>query len=116
MFRPGGVTYVRIPAPQPAALAGFYRDVFAWTVDRSGEQPKFADGSGHVIGHFVADQRPTGAEGVRLYIYVASVSETLAALGAHGARVVTPAYAEGSLTVATFEDPAGNVVGVWQLT
>jgi len=27
---------------------------------------------------------------------------------------VTPAYPEGDLRVATFRDPGGNVIGIWQ--
>ena len=32
----------------------------------------------------------------------------------HGGEVVRPPYPEGDLWVATFSDPAGNVLGVWQ--
>lgn len=31
-----------------------------------------------------------------------------------GAEVVSAPYPEGSLTIATVRDPAGNVIGVWQ--
>jgi hypothetical protein len=31
-----------------------------------------------------------------------------------GGSSVTPPYPEGNLKVATFRDPAGNVVGIWQ--
>lgn len=33
---------------------------------------------------------------------------------AHGGEVVTAPYVEGDLLVATFRDPPGNVLGVWQ--
>ena len=32
----------------------------------------------------------------------------------NGGEVVTAPYPEGDLRVATFRDPAGNVIGVWQ--
>ena len=47
---------------------------------------------------------------------MASVPDTLAAITAHGGRVVRAAYSEGTLQVALFADPAGNVLGIWQET
>ena len=114
VFRPAGVSYLRIPAADPQATAAFYRDVFGWSVDTDRANPSFADGTGHVIGHFVADQPVGGEAGIRPYVYVASVEDTLAKAAASGGTVATPPYPEGDLVVATFADPAGNVVGVWQ--
>lgn len=114
VFRSGGVSYLRVPANDPEATAVFYRDVFGWTVDTTRPDPSFEDGTGHVIGHFVSGLAVAGEAGVRPYVYVDSVDDTLDLVGANGGRVVEPAYAEGDLRVATFRDPAGNVVGVWQ--
>ncbi len=114
VFRPGGVSYLRIPAPDPQRAATFYATVFGWTVDNDRENPSFADGSGHVIGHFMRDQPVAGEAGVRPYVYVDHVPRTLAAALANGAEIATEPYPEGNLTVATFRDPAGNEIGVWQ--
>jgi len=51
---------------------------------------------------------------VRPYIYVDDVQQTLAKLTSLGGVTVKPPYLEGNLTVATFRDPAGNVIGIWQ--
>ncbi len=114
VFRPGGVSYLRIPAPEPVASAEFYAAVFGWRVDTDRETPNFEDGSGHVIGHFMRDLPVAGASGVRPYVCVERVPETLDKAVSAGAEVVTAPYPEGDLTVATFRDPAGNVIGVWQ--
>ena len=113
--RPGGVSFLRIPAGDPGRAARFYSAVFGWTVDAERAEPSFRDGTGHVIGHFVRDQAPAGEAGVRPYVFVTSVEETLAAVASNGGAVVTAPYAEGELTVATFRDPEGNVFGAWQL-
>jgi uncharacterized protein len=114
VFRVGGISYLRIPAEDPQHSARFYEAVFGWTVRTDREDPAFEDGSGHVIGHFVRDL-PVGAEaGMRPYVFVEDVDETLDKVVALGGEVVTPPYPEGDLRVATFRDPAGNVVGVWQ--
>ena len=112
VFRPDSVSYLRIPAPDPAKAAAFYRAVFDWEVDP--ERGRFTDGSGHVIGHFVSDIDVAGEDGVRPYVYVEDVEQTLAKLSSVGGSSVTPPYPEGNLKVATFRDPAGNVVGIWQ--
>jgi uncharacterized protein len=67
-----------------------------------------------VIGHFVSDIDVAGENGVRPYVYVEDVEQTLAKLSSLGGSSVTPPYPEGNLEVATFRDPAGNVVGIWQ--
>jgi predicted enzyme related to lactoylglutathione lyase len=112
VFRPGGLSYLHIPAPDPAASAAFYHAVFGWTVDR--RRNSFEDGTGHVIGHFIKDLPVAGDAGLRPYVYVDDVRRTLDTIVAEGGEVVTSPYPEGDLTVATFRDPPGNHLGVWQ--
>jgi uncharacterized protein len=114
VFRVGGVSYLRIPAVDRGRAATFYEAVFGWRVRRDRDDPSFEDGTGHVIGHFVAGQPVAGEAGVRPYVFVESVDATLERVAAEGGDVLTPPYPEGDLWVATFRDPAGNVVGLWQ--
>jgi predicted enzyme related to lactoylglutathione lyase len=114
VFRLGGVSYLRIPAPEPRRSAAFYEAVFGWSVDAERETPRFEDGTGHVTGHFMVDLPVAGEAGFAPYVFVERVDETLERVAAHGGEVVTPPYPEGNLRVATFRDPAGNVVGVWE--
>lgn len=114
VFRVGGVSYLRIPAEDPARSAAFYESVFGWNLRGDPREPSFEDGTGHVIGHFMADLPVAGEAGVRPYIFVEHVDETLDRVVAYGGEVVTAPYPEGDLWVATFRDPPGNVLGVWQ--
>jgi predicted enzyme related to lactoylglutathione lyase len=114
VFRPGGISYLRIPAPDPEASTVFYEAVFGWEMRRGRADPAFEDGSGHVIGHFRADHEVAGEGGVRPYVFVENLDETLAKARALGAEVVEEPYPEGDLWVALIRDPGGNVVGVWQ--
>ena len=114
VFRPNGISYLRLPAPDPERSAAFYAEVFGWEIRHHGSEPAFTDGSGHVIGHFMADLPVAGAAGARPYIYVEAIDDTLAQITAQGGEAATAPYAEGDLWVATFRDPAGNEVGVWQ--
>jgi uncharacterized protein len=114
VFRPAGVSYLRIPAEEPKRAAAFYEAVFGWRVDADREDPSFEDGTGHVIGHIDGEMKVSGRAGIRPYIYVESVDETAARIAECGGTVVTEPYPEGDLTVAVFRDPEGNVLGIWQ--
>ena len=116
VFRPGGLTYVRIPTPHPREAAAFYRDVFGWTLHGDPDEPGFDDATGHLIGHFVSDLSVAGDAGFRPYVYVDDLEATLDAVVAHGGEVVTPPYPEGDLSIAVLRDPAGNILGAWQRT
>ena len=89
VFRHAGISYLRIPARDARQSAAFYQAVFGWTLSGDPDDPSFADGTGHVIGHWRTDLPVAGEAGV-------------------------PFFPEGDLWVATFRDPAGNVFGVWQ--
>jgi uncharacterized protein len=114
VFRVGGISYLRIPAEDPRRSAAFYEAVFGWSLRGYPDDPSFEDGTGHVIGHFMTDLPVAGEAGVRPYIFVELVDDTLEKVVAHGGAVVTAPYLEGDLRVATFRDPPGNVIGVWQ--
>jgi hypothetical protein len=57
--RPGGESYLHIPA-DAARPAAFYRAVFAWGIGDDEDSPASADGTGHVIGHFIRDPPVAG--------------------------------------------------------
>jgi uncharacterized protein len=113
-FRPGGISYLRIPAPDPHRAAEFYRAVFRWNVDADRDVPRFEDGSGHVIGHFMKNLPVAREAGVIPYIFVSRLSEAVESVMHSGGEIVEPPYPEGHLWVATFTDPAGNLIGIWQ--
>jgi predicted enzyme related to lactoylglutathione lyase len=114
--RIAGISYLHIPAVDASRSAEFYHAVFGWQLQGRPDSPSFSDGTGHVIGRFVTDQAAVGTDGLRAYIYVGDVDAALNAATANGGRVVRPPYPEGSLRVALFADPAGNVMGLWQET
>ncbi len=112
--RPGGVSYLRIPARDIAQSAEFYRAVFGWRLRGSPDAPSFSDGTGHVIGHWRTDLPAASEAGVLPYIYVAHLDDALRMATGRGAELLTPPYPEGNLWIATIRDPAGNVIGIWQ--
>jgi predicted enzyme related to lactoylglutathione lyase len=116
LARPGGFTYIQIPTTDAEASADFYERVFGWTIRQRGtSHVTFADGSGHVIGAFITAYAISRDPGVLPYVYVNSVGDAVKAIREHGGEIVREPYAEGALTVSTFRDVAGNVLGVWQM-
>ncbi|MGI0080939.1 MAG: VOC family protein [Nitrososphaerales archaeon] len=105
---------MEIPAHDVKRSAEFYQAVFTWKVTEDPEDPGFADGSGHVIGHWVNKLQVVGEADVIPYIYVSKVKDTVERIRSNGCEVVKAPYREGGLWVARFRDPAGNVIGIWQ--
>jgi len=114
VFRVAGISYLHIPADDPRLSAAFYQAIFGWEIRGDPEHPSFADGTGHVIGAWVTDRPASVDSGVLPYIYVDRVDDALAKVAANGGAVAQTPYPEGDLWVATFLDPASNVIGVWQ--
>lgn len=115
LFAHGRLAYVQIPALDVRASAAFYKDLFGWAI-RGGSDAhlSFTDATGDMIGAFVTGRSIADDAGVIVYIYVHGLDALLARVIAAGSAIVKPPYPEGDLWVATFRDPAGNVIGVWQ--
>lgn len=115
LARHGKISYIRIPAEDAAIAAGFYRDVFAWAInDDNPHHRSFADASGDLIGAFVTNRAVSSTPGVLPYVYVEGIDAVIGKITERGGEIVEQPYAEGGLWVATFRDPAGNVMGLWQ--
>lgn len=115
LARQGKLSYMQIPAADTGVAAAFYRDVFGWSI--TSDKPdhrSFADTTGELIGAFVTSLPVVSEPGILPYIYVEGIDAIVESITSHGGEIVRAPYAEGSLQVATFRDPAGNVLGIWQ--
>ena len=115
LARHGGLSYLHIPAVDVHQSAAFYEKVFGWKIHgRDTDHPGFDDGGGHISGAWVTDQVISREPGLLPYIYVDRIDDTIEQVEAQGGEIVKALYPEGNLWVATFRDPAGNVLGLWQ--
>jgi len=115
LARHGGLSYLHIPAVDVHQSAAFYEQVFGWKIHgRDTARPGFDGGTGHVSGAWVTDQAISREPGLLPYIYVDRIDDTIEQVEAQGGEIVKAPYPEGNLWVATFRDPAGNVLGLWQ--
>ncbi len=95
--------------------ARFYEAVFGWAVrDHDSDRPTFDDASGYVSGAWMSDQAVAREPGLLLFIYVDGIDEVVGRIVDHGGEVVRAPYGEGTCMVATFRDPAGNILGLWE--
>jgi len=113
-FGHGRLAYIQIPALDVQGSAAFYAEIFGWQIrGGSSSHLSFTDATGDMIGAWVT-KRAVAEPGVVFYIYVHGLDAVLERITAKGGVIVEPPYLEGNVWVATFRDPAGNVVGVWQ--
>jgi predicted enzyme related to lactoylglutathione lyase len=114
---PGALTYLHVPAADVRQAAAFYRDVFGWHINNpDSDRPSFDTPNGHLSGAWISDHLVPTEPGLLPYIYVDQLEDTLSRILARGGEIVTSPFAEGLLTIATFRDPAGNVIGLWHDT
>jgi predicted enzyme related to lactoylglutathione lyase len=115
LARHGHVSYLEIPAIDAARSARFYQAVFGWRIrDIESGRPAFDDLSDDLIGCWQTGRTPSREAGILPYIYVDDIDEVVRRVVEQESEVVRGPYAEGDLWVATFRDPAGNLIGIWQ--
>jgi uncharacterized protein len=114
-FGHGRLSYIQIPATNVRTSATFYANVFGWKVRGGGEDHlAFTDATGDMIGAWVTGGVSSREPGVLPYIYVHGLDAILERITASGGELAKAPYPEGDLWVATFRDPGGNVIGIWQ--
>jgi uncharacterized protein len=115
LARHGHVSYLEIPTINAEESANFYEAVFGWSIHRKNDGGRsFGDGSGDLIGRWVEGRPASREAGLVPYIYVNEIDDVLAHIKTKGGEIVKPLYPEGNLWVATFRDPSGNLLGIWQ--
>jgi len=113
----GKICYVEIPAADVGASARFYEQVFGWKTRVRGDgQRAFDDTTGAVSGAWVLGRPASRQAGMLTYVMVDSVEAALGKILAAGGQVATPFTPLGAAgeAYATFLDPAGNLMGLYQ--
>src|SRR3989449_8921153 len=111
----GKVCYIEIPAADVERSAAFYEEVFGWRLRKRGDgHTAFDDAVGEVSGTWVTGRKPWSEPGLLFYIMVDSVAATIDAVVANGGVLVQPIGADAPEITARFNDPAGNVIGLYQ--
>jgi predicted enzyme related to lactoylglutathione lyase len=114
-YRTGKICYIEIPATDVRRSADFYQRAFGWHIRQRGDgATAFDDTVGQVSGTWVLGRPPATEPGLMVYIMVASAAAAMDAVVAAGGKIVQPVDPHAREVVATFRDPAGNVLGIYQ--
>lgn len=111
----GKICYVEIPAVDIEQSSSFYRDVFGWQLRKRGDgNVAFDDAVGQVSGTWILGRKPMTDPGLLVYVMVESATAAVAAVVAHGGKIVQAIGMDAPEITARFSDPAGNVLGIYQ--
>ena len=118
LLRRPRLCYLEIPAVDVHQSATFYEKVFGWNIrHRETARPSFDDATGNVSGAWVMGRECSSKPGLLPYIWVDSIDAVLTKVTANGGIVVEESHPDSpgsSCRIATFRDPAGNLVGLYQ--
>lgn len=119
LLRRPRLCYLQIPALDIEKSVQFYEKTFGWNIrNRESDHPSFDDATGNVSGAwFTGRAVPAEPPGLLPSIWVDSISATLNKIAAQGGVVIEGPHPDspGSTSrIATFRDPAGNVMRLYQ--
>lgn len=114
-MRNGGLSYLEIPALDKNQSAKFYTKVLGWQARGDSKGPKFSDPAGHLIGRWVTGRAISRRPGLLPFIYVDRIRAAVSRVKALGGEIVSAPHPEGNLWISTIRDPAGNLIGLWQV-
>ncbi len=110
--------YIEIPSLDPQHSAAFYENVFGWNIrHRDTPRPSFDDATRNVSGAWVTGRQIAHQPTLFPYIWVDNLDATLSNVTAHGGTIADSPHPDspGSTSkIATFRDPAGNLLGLYQ--
>jgi predicted enzyme related to lactoylglutathione lyase len=114
-YRTGKICYIEIPAADVEQSAQFYRRAFGWQIRKRGDgSTAFDDTVNEVSGTWVLGRPIATKPGLMVYIMVGSATAAVDAVVSAGGEIVKPVDPTAREVVATFRDPAGNLLGIYQ--
>lgn len=110
------IDFLEVTGPDTAALEAFYGPLFGWTASSRPFPGYIYSQAGDLRIGFRQEGAAVPVERLA-YVGVSDVKATLDAAVAAGATVALPVMTvPGVGTFAVFSDPAGNRMGLWQVT
>ena len=114
-YRTGKICYVEIPASDIQRSAEFYQRAFGWQIRQRGDgSTAFDDTVGAVSGTWVLGRPAASEPGLMVYIMVGSAAAAMEGIRSAGGEIAHESDPDAREVVATFYDPAGNLIGIYQ--
>jgi predicted enzyme related to lactoylglutathione lyase len=109
--KPAPIVFLDIAGPDDAALAKFYNAIFGWSI---GSDNSFTVPVSATPIHATIRKDPAAK---MIYVGVPDVAATLKLVVANGGKVIAPRFeVKGVVVLGLFSDPAGNGMGLVELT
>ncbi len=113
-FGNGKICYIGIPAIDINVSSSFYQKVFNWNIRKQEDGSiSFDDGVGEVSGTWVPGREPADQNGFFMSIMVDDILATIELIKQNGGEILD-IHIEGNQKLATFTDPAGNMLSLYQ--
>jgi predicted enzyme related to lactoylglutathione lyase len=111
----GKICYIEMPATDVDASAEFYQTVFGWSIraDAAGTTA-FDDTTGEVSGLWDTNRTAVDDPGMLISIMVKDAVTTAEAIVGAGGTMMTPVDPDQDEVIATFRDPAGNLLSIYE--
>lgn len=104
-----------MPAKDIQASAAFYTSVFGWTTRHHDDGTlAFDDATGQVSGMWQTDLTAAANPGMIISIMVRDVVTSMAEVISAGGTIESMPDSDASEILATFRDPGGNLLSLYQ--
>lgn len=114
-FGNGKICYIEIPAGDVTVSSAFYKEVFGWNIRRGDDgSVSFDDGVNQVSGVWVLDKKPATDASLVVHIMVSDMDITLKLIEENNGKVVQASGKDLQEKTASFRDPFGNILGLYQ--
>jgi predicted enzyme related to lactoylglutathione lyase len=111
----GKVCYIELPSRDVNESAEFYRNVFGWNIRKRDDGAiSFDDGVMEVSGVWRTDRKPVNEPGTFIYLMVSDIDVAMKLVIDNGGKIVRPVGTDAPEITASFSDPTGNVLGLFQ--
>ena len=111
----GKICYLELPSRDVKESAAFYQAICDWKIrTRSDGSVAFDDGVGEVSGTWRTDRKPVSEIGLLVHIMVDDIEKTIQKVKANGGTIVQPVGMDAPEITAQFQDPSGNILGLYQ--
>jgi uncharacterized protein len=114
-FGNGKICYIELPSRNIDESSSFYNKVFGWMIRKRGDgSTAFDDSVGEVSGTWRTDRKPFIELGTLIHIMVDDIETTIKVITENGGKIVRPVGLDAPEITAWFNDPTGNVLGLYQ--
>lgn len=111
----GKICYIEMPSTVVDVSADFYRTVFGWNIRTDAAGTKASDDTtDEVSGLWDINRTAVDDPGMLISIMVKDAVKTVEEIVAAGGGMMTPVDPTQGEVIATFRDPAGNLLSIYE--